>query len=575
MSYQVIARKWRPQTFDEVVFQEHVSKTLKNSIRNGRVSHAYLFSGPRGVGKTTIARILAKSLNCVDGPTETPCGKCENCLEIKAGSAFDVIEIDGASNRGIEDIRELRENVNFAPVKGRYKVYIIDEVHMLTREAFNALLKTLEEPPSKVIFIFATTEIHQIPETILSRCQKFFFKKIPVEPVVDHMKRIVDREGYRISDGALYSIARASGGSMRDAQSLLEQVISFSDFREAGDDSIDIEIKEEDALAVLGIVPVESYVRLLSLVSAADPAGAMTEIDRVVTLGVDIPRYAGGLSDLLRSLRFIKNSISVKELLNLSDEEHAVLAGVADLYHDEELSILYRLSLELQAELRFSQSERVNLEMSVLDMISVKKAPSLAEILRRLEGGSVDKRPPHQVSSAPGAAPRVPAQKTEPGQQVHESGTDAERVIAAWNDFVRDGSKTENSLHIIIKPAQAGYSNGTLQLSYPEGDEFLYYRRSLDRTRLDFIAAEISKRSGLTVNASLQDKSAPSPAQPGAAPAAAKTENRPAPPPDEEIPPPDAEMMKNPEEVDYETTDPAVDKIVKTFHGQIIEKKGG
>ncbi|HNV49110.1 MAG TPA: DNA polymerase III subunit gamma/tau, partial [Spirochaetota bacterium] len=180
MAYQVLARKWRPQDFTGVVHQDHISKTLSSSIRNGRVSHAYLFAGPRGVGKTTMARILAKALNCLSapGPTDAPCGTCENCVEIRDGSSFDVIEIDGASNRGIENVRELRENVNFAPLKSRFKVYIIDEVHMLTRESFNALLKTLEEPPAHVVFVFATTEIHQIPDTILSRCQKYFFKKI-------------------------------------------------------------------------------------------------------------------------------------------------------------------------------------------------------------------------------------------------------------------------------------------------------------------------------------------------------------------------------------------------------------
>ena len=237
MSYQVIARKWRPQTFDEVVYQDHVSRTIRNSIKNGRIAHAYLFSGPRGVGKTTMARIVAKSLNCVNGPTSTPCGKCENCVEIRRGVSFDVIEIDGASNNGIDNIRELRENVNFAPAKSRYKIYIIDEVHMVTTAAFNALLKTLEEPPAHIIFIFATTEIHKIPDTILSRCQKYFFKKIPVDVVVAHLASIVEKEGYRVSQGALYPVARIADGSMRDAQSLLDQVISFSGAAEGGEGS--------------------------------------------------------------------------------------------------------------------------------------------------------------------------------------------------------------------------------------------------------------------------------------------------------------------------------------------------
>ncbi|MBP9022380.1 MAG: DNA polymerase III subunit gamma/tau, partial [Spirochaetes bacterium] len=194
MSYQVIARRWRPQNFDEVVFQDHVLKTIRNSISSGRVSHAYIFTGPRGVGKTTVARILAKSLNCVEGPTPDPCGVCENCVEIKNGTSFDVYEIDGASNTSVDNIRDLREKVNFAPVKSKYKVYIIDEVHMLSTGAFNALLKTLEEPPPHVIFIFATTEIHKVPDTILSRCQKYNFKKIPVEAIADHLKKILSSD---------------------------------------------------------------------------------------------------------------------------------------------------------------------------------------------------------------------------------------------------------------------------------------------------------------------------------------------------------------------------------------------
>jgi len=284
MSYQVTARKWRPQKFEEVVYQDHVSKTLKNSIEKGRVSHAYLFSGPRGTGKTTMARILAKALNCETGPTPSPCGECDNCREIRNSMSFDVIEIDGASNRGVNDIRELRENVNFAPVKAKYKIYIIDEVHMLTKEAFNALLKTLEEPPPHVVFIFATTEAHQVPDTILSRCQKYFFKKIPVDPIVRQLKNIIQHEGYRVSDRALFPIARAAEGSMRDAQSLMDQVISFSDSRKGGD----TEISEMDALSILGIVPVESYAVLLGSIAAADTAAVMAEVHRISIMGADI-----------------------------------------------------------------------------------------------------------------------------------------------------------------------------------------------------------------------------------------------------------------------------------------------
>ena len=221
MSYQVIARKWRPGTFEEVIGQPHATRTLQNAIRMDRIAHAYLFSGARGVGKTSVARILAKVLNCEKGPSPTPCNQCSNCREISHTNSVDVIEIDGASNRGIDNIRELRETVRYRPAKGRYKVYIIDEVHMLTTEAFNALLKTLEEPPPHVIFIFATTEPHKIPATILSRCQRFDFRRLSLLQIVEHLKRIISQEGADFSEGILYAIAREADGSMRDAQSLL------------------------------------------------------------------------------------------------------------------------------------------------------------------------------------------------------------------------------------------------------------------------------------------------------------------------------------------------------------------
>ena len=383
MVYQVTARKWRPQKFEEIVFQDHISKTIRNSITMGRISHAYLFSGPRGVGKTTMARILAKALNCLssNSPTDNPCDTCENCVEIREGYSFDVIEIDGASNRGIDNIRELRENVNLAPVKTRYKVYIIDEVHMLTKEAFNALLKTLEEPPRHVVFIFATTEIHRIPETILSRCQKYLFKKIPVEAIVNHLGKIVEAEGYTIDRKALYPIARAAEGSMRDSQSLLDQVISFSDGI----------INEEDALSILGIVTLESYIYLLNNIADLALIKLIEEVDRIVILGADISRYVGGFINIIRTVRLICNGIALKDILGFSDDEVTELKKAGEKFSDEELSLIYRIAVDLESSLRLSNDERINLEMALLDMVNVKKSPSLASILKKISGGSTDR----------------------------------------------------------------------------------------------------------------------------------------------------------------------------------------
>src|SRR5512136_1075662 len=243
-SYLVLARKWRPQLFEEVVGQRHITQTLQNAISQKRVAHAFLFTGARGVGKTSSARILAKALNCEKGPGTNPCNQCATCQEVTHGTSMDVIEIDGASNRGIDEIRELKENVRYTPAKSRYKIYIIDEVHMLTTEAFNALLKTLEEPPPHVIFVFATTEPHKIPLTILSRCQRYDFKRIPLASILEQLRTIATQEGMEISDQSLHLIAREAEGSMRDAQSLLDQVLSYAGQK----------VSDKEVIEVLGVI---------------------------------------------------------------------------------------------------------------------------------------------------------------------------------------------------------------------------------------------------------------------------------------------------------------------------------
>src|SRR4051812_1218959 len=260
MKYQVIARKFRPQVFEEVVGQKPIVQTLQNAIQMGRIGHAYLFSGPRGVGKTTTARLLAKGLNCATGPTVTPCNKCPSCLEIASGQCLDVLEIDAASNTGVDNIRELRENARYAPSRDRFKIFIIDEVHMLSTSAFNALLKILEEPPSHVVFIMATTERHKLPATILSRCQQFVFRTISAAEIQAHLRSIADHEGVKIDDRALAYIVRASEGSMRDAQSLLDQIISFSGQ----------EVVDEDVRDVLGFIPNEILDETIDALAAHD-----------------------------------------------------------------------------------------------------------------------------------------------------------------------------------------------------------------------------------------------------------------------------------------------------------------
>jgi len=544
MAYQVIARKWRPQDFNEVVFQQHVTKTIRNSIKQGRISHAYLFSGPRGVGKTTMARILAKALNCIHGPTADPCGVCENCLEIKQGNSFDVIEIDGASNNGVDNIRELRENVNFAPVKSRYKIYIIDEVHMVTTAAFNALLKTLEEPPPHIVFIFATTEIHKLPETILSRCQKFFFKKIPSEVVVDHLKHIVEREGYGISEKALYQIARIADGSMRDAQSLLEQVISFS-----GVSGNELEISHEDALTILGIVPLESYMRLFSLIAAKDRLSIIEEIDRIISSGIDVTRYSSGLIDAIRYLRLIKSGIEASNLIDLSTEEIKGLRASGEVISDEELSKIFSIAIDLSKNLRFSSNDRVYLEMALLDMVSVIDTPSLAEILQKIEKINFGKLPSGEGAATP-------------------KNTKTLSIVDSWNEMLSELEAKKNKFFVILRPAKILAENENLFLSYPDDLDDRNYLESLTDEFKSYIEKTLSKKTGKSIKIVIDSK---------------KSENKvkvedylddSESMDDDNSPIPDSIMERNPELDDYKVESQAVKKIQNAFYGQIIDNKG-
>jgi DNA polymerase III subunit gamma/tau len=311
MSYLALARRYRPGDFGNIVSQQHVTKTLQNAVKSGRIAHAYLFSGPRGTGKTTTARVLAKALNCAKGPTPEPCGECPSCKEITAGSSPDVFEIDAASNRGIDDIRELRENVRYSPVGGRYKVYIIDEVHRLTKEAFDALLKTLEEPPSHVIFIFATTDPQALPPTILSRTQKYDFKRIPVTALADAITSVAEKEGLKIEQGAALLIAKKADGSLRDGLSLLDQLSSFSD------GPIDAERTAE----VLGLVKIELLEKLSKGIIGRDIAGALNLFGEFTKSGGDSQELADSLSGYMRTLLLIKSGVTDTELLELDPEE--------------------------------------------------------------------------------------------------------------------------------------------------------------------------------------------------------------------------------------------------------------
>ena len=332
LSYLAIARKYRPATFDEIVGQEHVTRTLRNAIARDRVHHAFLFTGARGVGKTTAARALAKSLNCAEGPTAQPCGSCTSCTEVSQGSSPDLIEIDGASNNSVDDIRDLRDTVQYAPTGGRYKVYLIDEVHMLSKGAFNALLKTLEEPPSHVVFVFATTEPHRIPDTILSRVQRFDFKRIAAGAVAERLRSIAEREGATLSDHALRLIARAGEGSMRDAQSLLDQVLSFS-----GSEVSDAEVAE-----TLGLIDTRLVHDMLAGMLEGNPTRCFEVIDQVYGYGYELSQFTAELLETLRNLTFLVLSPDAQRFVDLPEEERAELIQLGDGVAPEGLGRLFQ-----------------------------------------------------------------------------------------------------------------------------------------------------------------------------------------------------------------------------------------
>jgi DNA polymerase-3 subunit gamma/tau len=376
VEYLVLARKFRPQTFEDVVGQEHVVKTLTNAIHQGRVAHAFIFSGPRGVGKTTVARILAKALNCEKGPSQTPCNICTNCREIVEGISMDVREIDGASNRGIDEIRELRENVKFSPVSSRYKLYIIDEVHMLTREAFNALLKTLEEPPSHVIFIFATTEIQKIPATILSRCQCFEFRRISLKQIKNNLRQIAGTEGVHVSENGLTWIAEAGDGSLRDAQSIFDQVISYAGF----------EIKDQDIEAILGLADRRFLFRLSEAVLERNASLCLKIIEEGYYAGLDMKYFYQMLIGHFRNLLLTKIVGKDHDLLDLGEDEVAGLHKQTEGTSRETLQRLLDILMAEEENMRKSQNPRINLEATLVRMAYLEPMIPIDDILSRMEG---------------------------------------------------------------------------------------------------------------------------------------------------------------------------------------------
>ncbi|MBI5560398.1 MAG: DNA polymerase III subunit gamma/tau [Deltaproteobacteria bacterium] len=403
MSYQVIARKWRPNLFTEVIGQEHVVRTLTNAVSSGRIGHAYLFSGARGVGKTTVARILAKCLNCEKGPTTSPCNSCETCRTIASSSSMDVIEIDGASNTGVENVRELRESVAYAPSLGRYKVYIVDEAHMLSTPAFNALLKTLEEPPSHVVFIFATTEPHKIPITIHSRCQRFDFRRIPLKKINSHLLEIAGKEGITIEEEALYLITRESEGSLRDAQSLLEQVISFSGSA----------VKTSDVIDCLGLMDRSLIYELLENVLKKDAKGCLNIVEKAHDFGYDFKRVIIELLGCVRDVVVVR--VGGEEALTVPESEVTRLKALCEGISLERLQMLFAVLTKGYEDVTRSSVARFSFELALLKAVALDDLVPVGEIIARLEGfrgssaavGGAEKKEEKKIEKGPALSPGV------------------------------------------------------------------------------------------------------------------------------------------------------------------------
>ncbi|HXE33244.1 MAG TPA: DNA polymerase III subunit gamma/tau [Verrucomicrobiae bacterium] len=407
MSYQVIARKWRPQTFGDLVGQSHVTSTLANAIKNDRVAHAYIFSGARGVGKTTAARILAKAMNCVKGPTPEPCGECDSCKEIAAGTSLDVIEIDAASNRGIDQIRELREMVRYAPAASRSKVVLLDEAHMLTSEASNALLKTLEEPPDRVIFVMATTQPEDLEDTIRSRSQHFHFRALTFAEITGRLEEIAAKENLKIEAGALAVIARMAEGSLRDALSLLEQARAY-----CGDVMADKEVRE-----LLGVVPEDSLNELVEAIAEGSADRALGLVHTFQKEGRNLQHFCREAIRHIRNLLIARVSGADSDLIAATADQRPALAKAAAQFTEEDLTRFFQILLQTDDDLRRKPDPRVHLEMGLLRLINAQRLAPMEELLAELRSGA-----PAGVASAGGmrssasAIPAIAAPQVKPAR---------------------------------------------------------------------------------------------------------------------------------------------------------------
>lgn len=461
--YIALYRKWRPKDFDDVFSQLHITETLKNEIKTNKISHAYLFCGTRGTGKTSVAKVFAKALNCKNPIGQNPCNKCQSCISIDDGSSIDVFEIDAASNRGIDDIRNLRESVRFAPAIGNYKVFIIDEVHMLTNEAFNALLKTLEEPPKYVVFILATTEPHKLLPTILSRCQRFDFKRISVDDIQKRLRQVCDAEGIQIEDQALRIIAKNSDGAMRDALSILDQCAVFSNEK----------ITYDMVLGILGIVNNELLVDLSLSVLNEDCIGVIKKLDNIISIGKEVGQLIKDLIQHYRNLLMSKVVDNVEDIIDMSKEGIDELLSQAKLYTRENLIRCINILTELESSAKYSAQPKIMLEVALIKMCKLEKDKSLEGMLARLaklESGVIIKS-----TSIKNEVKKVETQTVEKSKIINiKEKPISSDIKERWKSFMQDlKSKGKIRLRTYLstgKPIK--FEDNEVILSYAIEDSF-------------------------------------------------------------------------------------------------------
>jgi len=489
MSYTALYRKFRPSCFADVKGQDHIVTTLKNQINSERIGHAYLFCGTRGTGKTTIAKIFARAVNCEHPVDGSPCGECAACKAIASGSSMNVIEIDAASNNGVDSIREIVDEVSYSPAEGKYKVYIIDEVHMLSIGAFNALLKTLEEPPSYVIFILATTEVHKIPITILSRCQRYDFKRISIETITARLRELMEQEHVNVEEKALRYIAKTADGSMRDALSLLDQCIAFHYGQE---------LTYDKTLDVLGAVDTEVFSRLLRLVMDRNVSGCISLLEEIVIQGRELQQFVSDFAWYLRNLLLVRTSEDMEDVIDISADNLARLKEEAQLLETDAIIRYIRIFSELSGQLKYAAQKRILVEIALIKLCKPEMEPQTDSLLERIRAveEKLEKGVPVQIQT--GAQAPSPVKKPELPKAVPE---DVQRLVERWPSLVGEAG---NPMKYYLKSARLSLApDGSLLVVLEDGVKSDYFiHNEQNRQIVENLAANlIEKQVSITFQA--------------------------------------------------------------------------